>query len=158
MLHSPKRERALTAYAALVLAIIASSIWSAPCPAAGFTDANAKGNYDFSLTKFGPCTNLEHAVGLLTFNGKGGITGSVTIYNTGSGTPFLQQFTLTGSYKVNANGTGNLTLVFAGGSFPAAFVIDNLNSLSVAREIDLLSTDTSKSKTCAEQGVALLQK
>ena len=69
------------------------------------------GTYSFSSTTFGPCSNKEHLVGEATFDGKGGLTGSETIYEASS-PPAEGTGSFTGSYTVNSNGTGTITSQF----------------------------------------------
>ena len=138
---------------------IAAMALGAPCAAAGFSTANVRGGYAFSSTRFGTCTDLEHSVGLFTFDGKGGIKGSLTDYGTasnGSGGPAVHQFAVSGTYSVNANGTGTMKFHLNIPSSQLDFVIDNLNSSAVAREIDFVDTGTLKGH-CATNGVLLRQ-
>jgi len=55
----------------------------------------------------------EYAVGLWTFDGAGGFTG-LLVFNFGDGLIFGDNWdlNLTGTYTVNANGTGTMTLPF----------------------------------------------
>ncbi|MBV8629913.1 MAG: chitobiase/beta-hexosaminidase C-terminal domain-containing protein [Silvibacterium sp.] len=98
--------------------------------AADFSNSAVNGPYAFGVQGYGGQTplNREASVGLISFNGSGGITGGqfdVAQYNNSTQSPSYQSqvpITSSGSsYSLSSTGRGTMTVNFSGGSI--SFVI-----------------------------------
>ena len=85
-----------------------------------FNSASLNGTYVFRLHANGVSTNTYSysMVGVLTANGSGAITGGQFDLNNGAGASPQTPMTLTGTYTVNSDGRGTLTLNVAGANLP----------------------------------------
>jgi len=105
-------KRMLILTAVLAAAIGGWSLWRPPAGVhaqTGYNLTSVKGTYGFTERgTFGP-TTPQVSVGVLVADGAGGLTGSQVfqVYNSGS-----QNLTFQGTYTVNTNGTGTMTLLY----------------------------------------------
>ena len=132
----------------LVCAAMAVPMALAQSPA--FNNGSLKGSYSFLMAKW-TSTSSENAwnvLGIITFDGVGDVSGSYTENEAGT----LSTGTLSGTYSVNSNGTGSITLTTPSG-VTIALVID-----ASTKNIQLLETDCSK-KPCdyVNSGAAIAQ-
>ena len=79
-----------------------------PVNAAGFSDANLSGGYSFSDSgeTLGSTSVKFNEVGVLTFDGVGRFSGNSTMNNGGK----ICAATLTGTYRINPDGSGSATV------------------------------------------------
>lgn len=103
---------------------------------AAYTTATVKGSYSFLLNEWTatPGTNSA-SVGVLTFDGIGGVSGSfLQVTSTGP-----QHFDVeNGSvYSVERNGAGSMSLVTSSGTLPFAFMMASVSG-GVAQQLQLL--------------------
>jgi hypothetical protein len=137
------------AFAAMVLFLAsAHSAW-----AATFTIASLKGGYSFLLDKWTPDTGSSQAatLGVMTFDGAGNVSAaftSVVASSTGSA-PTVNTGTLSGTYTVNADGTGSMALP---GGLNFAIVLD-ATAGGLAHGIELLQTTMPGTKVSSGSGV-----
>jgi hypothetical protein len=110
--------------------------------ASSFTNASLKGNYEWLTAKWasegGP--NAEVELGTMIFDGKGNVKGSSTDDYAGT----VSSLTFTGTYTVNSDGSGSMTLT-ANGTYITtdAFVINTASSTGLgAKGLQLLNTYT----------------
>lgn len=80
----------------------------------GQSNASLNGAYGFSFSGFENNGRYIVAVGRIVFDGSGTITGGVERRTETGG--FETEFALSGTYAVNSDGTGTVTMVFFGGS------------------------------------------
>jgi len=119
--------------------------------AAGFSNASLKGSYSFLTNLRTPNVSTPQfaAVGVMTFDGAGNVTGSYTSISDHS----VQGGALGGTYLVKANGTGTLSLTTG---LTAQFAITlNSTAAGVAQGVQLLRTDDTSNEVTS--GTALLQ-
>ena len=121
--------------------------------AATYTLASVKGKLGFQLNKWTADVNetQEGIVGIFILDGKGKVTGSLSDMVGG----VLKTSTFTGTYTVNADGSGSMSLTFAGINPQFAFALNNATPTSPAKGLQLLQTNTSGNKVIS--GVALKQ-
>jgi hypothetical protein len=87
------------------------------------------GSYGFTATVLYAASNPDPdaIVGVITFDGAGNLTGNETVVspdpNPNATTVRVQGVPFTGTYTVNADGTGSLTVQAGGMVIPASFVI-----------------------------------
>ena len=95
-----------------------------PPPAGGFTNANLKGQYAFSMVGIsgncsvigGSCGAYIARVGSFIADGNGNVTsGLEDVLDLGTGLPAAEVSFTSGSYEIQANGRGSITLVSASG-------------------------------------------
>ncbi|MFZ1136681.1 MAG: hypothetical protein WAN69_17155 [Candidatus Korobacteraceae bacterium] len=99
-----------------------------------FSNASLKGNYVFSLKGIDASGFAFYAVGTVTADGNGNITGGEEDLNdVGSG--YFTTTSVTGTYAVGADGRGGLTLTSSIGSFAYAFAMRGLTNAGL-NEID----------------------
>ncbi len=117
MLRRFYRSAAVAGAAALLLALASgcsSSIPSYTLPVvkaqSGDSNSSLQGAYAFRFQGFESGDQHIVANGLLTFDGNGNITGG-SEQRTEDGIEF--QFSLSGTYAVNSDGTGTLSITFA---------------------------------------------
>jgi hypothetical protein len=88
-----------------------------------------KGSYGFTVLRHyaGGDSAPVAVVGVMTFDGAGNATGSETVVFSDPApdatTVQAQTFPFTGTYVVNADGTGTITLQIPGQTIPVAFVL-----------------------------------
>lgn len=99
-----------------------------------FNNSSLKGNYIFSLSGIDLNGFPFNAVGAVTADGNGNITGGEEDLNDVS-SGYFQATSVTGSYTVGSDGRGLLNLNSSIGSFSYAFAIRALNSAGL-NEID----------------------
>jgi hypothetical protein len=123
----PKMSKARLIRSVLALGVVALIMHVSPPRAEAYDLSSLNGSYagSFSgLTPIGPAPPHgvlrpisgyapEYAAGLWTFDGAGGFT-ALLVFNFGGGLIFGDNWdlNLTGTYTVNANGTGTMTLPF----------------------------------------------
>jgi hypothetical protein len=123
----PKMSKARLFRSILALGIVALIMHVSPPRAEAYDLSSLNGSYAGSFSGFTPIgpapphgvlrpTNgyaPEYAAGLWTFDGAGGFT-ALLVFNFGGGLTFGDNWdlNLTGTYTVNANGTGTMTLPF----------------------------------------------
>ena len=137
-------------------ALICAWVVMRPAPAAAFDNGSLSGSYAFQLSKFGTCQNLQAAVGLFSFDGAGSATASFTIYNSykwSTGGPKVTSGTASGTYTVNADGTGTIYLT-SPDTVTFAFAIDS--SATPAQRFEMIKISMNSS-SCAESGFAIQQ-
>ena len=88
-----------------------------------FSNAALNGNYAFALGAQTSATNLSAAVGMLSLNGNGGLSGQMLQNLNGSVTSMLS---LSGNYTLNGSTRGTAILTSSSGSSP--FAIYPINS------------------------------
>lgn len=122
-----------------------------PAENAAFSDAALKGSYSFStsLRTANTSTNQFAMVGVMTFDGAGNVAGSYTSISADT----VQTGSLGGTYTVNANGTGTISLTTGS---TAEFAI-SLNSTTggIAGGVQLLQINDSNNEIVS--GTAVLQ-
>ena len=106
--------------AAVGLALVAEacgggSNGTPPPPVGGFTNASLKGNYAFSMTGQDGNGQFITRAGSFIADGNGGISNALEDVDD-AGAISTVSFTQGGSYSIQANGTGTLTLSSAAGS------------------------------------------
>ena len=99
-----------------------------------FSNASLRGNYIFSLTGIDGSGFPFYALGAITADGNGNITGGEEDLNDVS-SGYFQAATVTGTYSVGSDGRGILNLNSSIGSFSYAFAIRALNNAGL-NEID----------------------
>jgi hypothetical protein len=116
--------------------------------------AKVKGNLGFQLNQWTANPNNENGlVGILSFNGAGAVTGSFTAR---SGSGVLETGTVTGTYIVNSDGSGSMSLTASDGSTPQlSFALNTVTSTGPAKGMQLLQTSGNGNK--ALTGAALKQ-
>jgi hypothetical protein len=133
-----------------VLVFVALALASS-AQAAGFSNASLKGSYSFStnLRTANVNTGQFAAVGVMTFDGVGNVTGSYRSISDHS----VQNGALGGTYGVKSNGSGVIDLTTG---LTAKFAI-TLNSIAagVAQGVQLLRTDDTNNEVVS--GTAVLQ-
>jgi hypothetical protein len=99
-----------------------------------FNNASLRGNYIFTLSGIDLNGFPFYAVGAITSDGNGNITGGEEdLNNVSSG--YFQATSVTGTYSVGSDGRGTLNLNSSIGSFSYAFAIRALNNAGL-NEID----------------------
>jgi len=135
----------LAAVAALFAAACSSNnAPSAPPPVTGgFTNADLNGTYAFSMSGTDAGANFGAfiaRVGSFTADGNGHITAALEDVTDAGSLPQLVQFT-GGSYSIQANGRGTLTLVSATGGLQMSIALNSGNA-GVMIQIDLNATSS----------------
>jgi hypothetical protein len=120
----PKMSKARLFRSILALGVVALIMHVSPPRAEAYDLSSLNGSYAGSFSGFTPIGPNpppvlrpisvyapEYAAGLWTFDGAGGLTG-LLVFNFGGGLIFGDNWdlNLTGTYTVNANGTGTMTL------------------------------------------------
>lgn len=105
--------------------------------AAVYTTANLKGTFSFLVNAWTPDVNLsqEGIVGLFTFNGSGKVTGSFRDIHGG----VFESGTITGTYTINSDGTGAMSLV-TGNDTPQLVLVLNAVAAGHSKGLQLLQT------------------
>lgn len=123
---------------------------------AAFSNATVNGTCSLSFVETGSDGGTNAAVGVLTFDGAGNVVPSGSqVANNGTDQGFSDFSNIqSGSYSVNADGTGTLNLVFSGPSDGDSLdiVVDQVSN-GFAQEIRFMSTKTGK----ASMGVCRFQ-
>jgi hypothetical protein len=121
---------------------------------ASFTNASLKGGYSFLINKWTADVNAnqEATVGVMTFDGVGNVTASITSIQGG----VVQTGTASGTYSVNSNGTGSINFTTGGGTPPHFAITLNSTASGLAHGVQLLMT-TENNLNVVDTGVALLQ-
>jgi hypothetical protein len=135
----------LAAVAALFAAACSNnSAPSVPPPVTGgFSNADLKGTYAFSMSGTDAGTNFGAfiaRVGSFTADGNGNITAALEDVTDAGSLPQLVQFT-GGTYSIQANGRGTLTLVSATGGLQLSIALNSGNA-GVMIQIDLNATSS----------------
>jgi len=135
----------LAAVAALFAAACSSNnAPSVPPPVTGgFTNADLNGTYAFSMSGTDAGANFGAfiaRVGSFTADGNGHITAALEDVTDAGSLPQLVQFT-GGSYSIQANGRGTLTLVSATGGLQMSIALNSGNA-GVMIQIDLNATSS----------------
>jgi len=101
-----------------------------PPPAGGFTNSSLKGQYVFSLTGIqGQNGAYSASIGSFTADGAGNITsGLADVLNLSSGQPASLTSITGGSYSIQANGRGKITLQSANGSLKLSLALQSASS------------------------------
>jgi hypothetical protein len=122
----PKMSKAQLFRSILALGLVALIMHVSPPRAEAYDLSSLNGSYAGSFSGFTPIGPNpppvlrpisvyapEYAAGLWTFDGAGGFT-ALLVFNFGGGLIFGDNWdlNLTGTYTVNANGTGTMTLPF----------------------------------------------
>lgn len=98
-----------------------------------------KGNLVLQLNKWTPDPNESQnsLVAILAFNGAGTVKGSFTGRDNG----MLQTGTLTGTYTVNSDGSGTMSLMTSDGGTPQlSFVLNTVTATTAAKGMQVLQT------------------
>jgi hypothetical protein len=120
---------------------------------ASFSNASLKGGYSFLLNKWTADVNAnqEAVVGVMTFDGVGNVTASITAIQGG----VVHTGTASGTYTVNSNGTGAINFT-TGGTTPPHFAITlNATAAGLAHGMQLLVTN--ENSNVVDSGTAFLQ-
>jgi hypothetical protein len=119
--------------------------------AATYGLASVKGNFSFQLNEWTSDVNIMSygAVGTLSFDGKGKVKGSFT--DVLGGVP--QTGTFTGTYTVNSDGSGSMSL--AGGGNPQLAFALNSTAAGIAKGLQLMQTNSTGNIVIS--GIALKQ-
>lgn len=99
--------------------------------ASSFSNASLKGNFEFMTLKWTSSQNpeAENSLGIVTFDGIGKVKVSSTMNHAGQ----VQSLKQAGTYSVNSNGSGSLTVTDQNNdSFTIAFVINSANPTTSA--------------------------
>jgi hypothetical protein len=112
--------------------------------------ASLKGNFSYQWNKWTADVNEAQGggIGIFSFDGKGNVKGSGTYMDSG----VLQTGTFTGTYTVNPDGSGSLSL---SNYVQIKFVLNNKPSLAPAKGLQFLNTNTTGNIVIS--GVALKQ-
>jgi len=117
---------------------------SVPPPVTGgFSNADLKGTYAFSMSGTDAGANFGAfiaRVGSFTADGNGNITAALEDVTDAGSLPQMVQFTA-GSYSIQANGRGTLTLVSATGGLQMSIALNSENA-GVMIQIDLNATSS----------------
>jgi hypothetical protein len=138
---------------ALVLAAVAA-LFAAACSSngaptvpppvtGGFSNADLQGTYAFSMSGTDAGANFGAfiaRVGSFTADGRGNITAALEDVTDNGSLPQLVQFT-GGSYSIQANGRGTLTLVSSTGGLQLSIALNSGNA-GVMIQIDLNATSS----------------
>lgn len=108
-----------------------------------YTNASLKGSFSFVETGFPGPAGTVAAVGVLTADGSGGVTGNLTARWPGQG---VFNTDVTGQYQINQDGTGQLTI---GVAIPSS----NSDQLPVARSYSLVFSKRGVSGITSDQGL-----
>lgn len=121
--------------------------------AATYTLASVKGKLSFQLNKWTADVNetQEGIVGILIFDGTGKVTGSFKDMVGG----VLKTGTFTGTYAVNSDGSGSMSLISGSDNPQLAFALNNATPTTPAKGLQLLQTNTMGNKVIS--GIALKQ-
>lgn len=115
-----------------------------PPPAGNFSNASLKGTYAFSMSGTDAGLNFGAfiaRVGSFTADGSGGITAAIEDVTDAGSLPQFVQFT-SGSYSIQPNGRGTLTLnSAAGGGLQLSIALNSPNA-GVMIQIDLNATSS----------------
>jgi hypothetical protein len=135
----------LTAAVALFSAACSSnSAPSVPPPPIGnFSNASLKGTYAFSMSGTDAAANFGAfiaRIGSFTADGNGNITGALEDVTDAGSLPQLVQFT-GGSYSIQANGRGTLTLNTPSGGLQVSIALNSANA-GVMIQTDLNATSS----------------
>jgi hypothetical protein len=138
----------LLSFTLFVLVAIAPSITAR---AGDISNSSLKGTYSFLTNRWtaNPSTEQFGMVGVMRFNGMGGVTGSFTSM---TGTT-VATGSLAGTYAVVANGSGSIKLT-TGSTAQFAIALSSA-SAGVARAVHLLQTNDSENEVVS--GSAVLQ-
>jgi hypothetical protein len=119
--------------------------------AAGFSNASLKGSYSFLTNRRTANVNTPQfaMVGVMTFDGAGNVTGSYTSISK----QVVKNGRLGGTYAVNSNGTGAISLTT--GSTAKFAITLNSTAAGVAQGLQLLRTDDTSNEVVS--GTAMLQ-
>ena len=115
-----------------------------PPPAGNFSNASLKGTYAFSMSGTDAGVNFEAfiaRVGSFTADGSGGITAAIEDVTDAGSLPQFVQFT-SGSYSIQPNGRGTLTLNSAAGGGLQVSIALSSPSAGVMIQIDLNATSS----------------
>ena len=110
--------RSLVALTALIAGLagwtIANISFRVPAAhaAGGYTNASVKGTYGYTVQGQMGNSNPLVALGVLVADGNGGLSGSETVQTIGT---YAEPQTFQGSYTVNNDGTGTMTLNYPAG-------------------------------------------
>lgn len=85
-----------------------------------FNNASLNGTYGYLSQAFADNFNPAAAIGRITFDGKGNVVGFYKAIEQGS---LTGKVTYKGTYTVDADGIGQLTIMRGSGSFSNDFVI-----------------------------------
>jgi hypothetical protein len=137
----------------LLVAAIAFAIVSAACgggsgtsstpppPTGNFSNANLKGSYAFSMSgQDGTSGSFLARVGSFNADGNGNITAALEDVNVGGS--FRQAVSFTGTYSIQSNGKGTLTLNGALGGGLQLSIALNSASQGVMTQTDLAATSS----------------
>jgi hypothetical protein len=115
--------------------------WLQSAPATTYNAASIKGNFSLQLNKrTADATQSQDGVlGLFNFDGAGNVRGSVTIMSRG----VLKKATFTGTYTVNSDGSGSMSLTVSDGSTPQLALVLNSTVAGVAQGLQVLQTNSS---------------
>jgi hypothetical protein len=121
--------------------------------AATYTLASLKGNFSLQINKWTAdvVENQEGVVGIASFDGAGKVKGSITDVHGG----VLSTGTFTGTYTVNSDGSGSMSLIAGTDTPQFAFALNNATPTSPAKGLQLLQTSGGGNKV--QSGVALKQ-
>lgn len=127
--HNVKHSKGIS-FAAIALLVgaaaaglIATASSAKPAQQPAYNNASLNGPYEVLLVTWTSVQNVTNVgyLGILTFNGSGGVTGSFTISTGGITT----NDTYSGTYSVSRNGTGTLSVTDStNNTLALAFVID----------------------------------
>jgi hypothetical protein len=110
-----------------------------PPPSGGFSNGSLKGQYAFEMTGSDVFGNFLARVGSFTADGNGNITSAIEDVNDAGSNSFIQ-FT-GGTYAIQANGRGTLTLNSAGGGLGLSITLSS-TSQGLAAQTDLNATSS----------------
>ena len=114
-----------------------------------FTNKSLKGAFEFLTVKWNENANAVNAVGVATFDGKGNVGASLTADNAGT----VMTASASGTYSVNSDGSGSLTLSNNQGYAESlAFALNAKN-----KGMQLLITSCSGCTESVQTGSATLQ-
>jgi VCBS repeat-containing protein len=109
------------------------------------TAAKLKGTYSVLLTWWTSGTTGRGYLGTLVFDGKSKVTTTLVIRTGGSGSATVKG---TGTYSVNADGSGSMTLALLNGTTADFdFVMNSAPGTAVAKGIQLIEVDNPSSTT-----------
>ncbi|HVB81047.1 MAG TPA: hypothetical protein VNE82_14005 [Candidatus Binataceae bacterium] len=148
-------QRLATKGLAVAVGLLCAWVILLPAPAAAFDNSSISGSYAFQFNKFGTCPNLVVVVGVLDFDGSGGVTGSFSQYASDRGGmgPKHSSGSVLGTYTVSSNGMGTMSLTSPKVG-TLAFSIDSTSTS--AERIEMINT-SSNSWSCAMSGYAIQQ-
>lgn len=125
--------------------------------ASSFSNASLKGNYEWMKTKWSNAQDpgADVTLSVMTFDGVGNVKGSGTNVSDGS----AQHFMFTGTYSVDSDGSGSITVNDQNGNFRIfVFVVNSANSTGLgAKGLQMVNSPSTPGFNDTYSGTATKQ-